>query len=63
MTDDIRHRLKVEHERLADLEDDLASAEHAAATGEAEAVAAHTRLIEEIERQKTIVYDLEKQSQ
>lgn len=34
MTDDIRNRLKVERERLADLEDDLASAEHAAATGE-----------------------------
>lgn len=62
MTDDIRHRIKVERERLADLEDDLATADHAAATGEAEAVAAHTRLIEEIERQKAIVQDLEEQS-
>jgi hypothetical protein len=62
MNDDIRNRLKVEHERLADLEDDLASAEHAAATGEAEAVAAHTRLLDEIERQKALIRDLEEQS-
>jgi hypothetical protein len=62
MNDDIRHRLRVEREKLADLEDDLASAAHAAAIGEAEAVAAHTRLLDAIDKQKAIVHDLERQT-
>jgi hypothetical protein len=59
MNDDLRHRLKVERERLADLEEQHAHAIHRAIAGDAEASAERARLADEIEAQKLAISELE----
>ena len=58
---DIRRRLKLATEKLSDLEEQLAHAEHRAAAGDAEAAAERIELLDEIEAQKTVIRDLEGQ--
>jgi hypothetical protein len=62
MNDDLRQRLKVATERLADLEEQFAQGAYQVTAGDAEAIAERSRLADEMEKQKALVRDLEEQN-
>jgi hypothetical protein len=59
MSQEIRHRLRVETERLTHLEEELAFASYHAICRDAEASAERLRLLDQIEVQKLKIEDLE----